>query len=65
MDQLKQEVEKNSVKVFDNLFQDLQAIFDKADKRKLSPFMKLFWKEQLNCVSMSSNQVCCHPMTTQ
>ena len=59
---LQSSIDNNSVKVTDDLDQDLKAIFNKCDKRKINDFMKLFWEEQIKSLSKSASQVRYHPM---
>ena len=59
IEELQYEIKKHSVTVTPDLHTDLQDIFNNCDKRKISPFMKLFWEEQLK---KSASQVRYHPM---
>ena len=62
IEELQYEIKKHSVTVTPDLHTDLQDIFNNYDKRKISPFMKLFWEEQLKSINMSASQVRYHPM---
>ena len=58
--QIKEELVKLSVPVSDDLNNDFQSIFNNCDH--ISPFMKLFWQEQLKYINSSPKQVRYHPM---
>jgi len=60
--ELKELIEKQGVKVDKTLHQDLQSKFQSVDQRKLSPFLKLFWEEQLKYLQEHPSQVRYHPM---
>ena len=45
IEELQSEIKKHSVTVTPGLHTDLQDIFNNCDKRKISPFMKLFWEK--------------------
>ena len=62
IEELQNEIKKHSVIVSADLHTDLQDIFNKCDKRKISPLMKLLWEEQLKNINMSASQVRYHPM---
>ena len=62
IEELQYEIKKHSGTVTPDLHNDLQDIFNNCDKRKISPFMKLFWEEQLKSINMSASQVRYHPM---
>ena len=60
--ELQDKIKKHSVTVTSDLHTDLQSIFNNCDKRQISPFMKLFWDEQVKSLNMSASQVRYHPM---
>ena len=62
IESVKQELEKASVPVQKHLDKDLQDIFNQCDKRRISPFMKLFWEEQMKYLQSSPSQARYHPM---
>ena len=44
--QLQKEISKASLPVSADLSNDFKSIIFETDKRKISPFMELFWEEQ-------------------
>ena len=46
--QLQEEISKASLPVSTDLSNDFKSIIFKTEQRKISPFMRLFWKEQQN-----------------
>ena len=44
--QLQEEISKASLPVSADLSNDFKSFIFETDQRKISPFMKLFWKEQ-------------------
>ena len=46
--QLQKEISKASLPVSTALSDDFKSIIFKTEQRKISPFMRLFWKEQQN-----------------
>ena len=60
--ELKELINKQAVKVDETLHQDLQSIFQSIDKRKVNPFLKLFWEEQIKYIQEHPSQVRYHPM---
>ena len=60
--ELRNELTKSAVPVTSNLDGDLKNIFKSCDERKLSPFMKLFWEEQMKYLQCPSSEVRYHPM---
>ena len=59
--QMKEELIKLSVPVSEELSNDFKSIFNNCT-RNVSPFMKLFWEEQLKYIKSSPNEVKYHPM---
>ena len=57
VESLRKNIERNSVKVDDSLHGDLQSIFNSCDERKLTPFLKLFWTEQMKYLQTNPSQV--------
>ena len=43
---LQEEISKASLPVSAGLSNDLKSLILETDQRKISPFMRLFWKEQ-------------------
>ena len=60
--QLREELEKSSIKTSDTLNNDLTSIVSNADPSKVSPFMKFFWEEQQKYIKCSSTGIKYHPM---
>uniref|UniRef100_A0A7M5UX08 THAP-type domain-containing protein n=1 Tax=Clytia hemisphaerica TaxID=252671 RepID=A0A7M5UX08_9CNID len=54
---LQNELDRKSVIVNKELHQDLKSIFDQTDQRRISPFMKLFWEEQMKYLKQHPTQV--------
>ena len=46
--QLQEEISKASLPVSTDLSNDFKSIIFKTEQRIISPFMRLFWKEQQN-----------------
>ena len=61
IDNLQKSIEKNAVPVANDLHKDLQSIFS-SSPRQITPFMKLFWEEQMKYIGSSSSGVRYHPM---
>ena len=59
---MKEEIIQNSLKVDDNISNDLISIMSGADKSRIPPFMKLFWEEQQKYLSTSKTSVRYHTM---
>ena len=59
---MQKEISQNSVSVDNNLGDHFISIMSGADKSKISPFMKLFWKEQQKYLCSSKTNVRYHPM---
>ena len=59
---LKTEIESKSVPVSDQLNTDIQSIMKQASPQSVSPFMKLFWQEQLKYIDTAKKGVRYHPM---
>ena len=53
--------DNSSVPVNEDFNNDFQFIFRNCDQNKISPFMKLFWEEQIKYLN-SSSQIRYHPM---
>ena len=62
VEKIKEELLKSSLPVQKDLDQDLQDIFNSVDERKISPFMKLFWEEQMKYLKSTPSQARYHPM---
>ena len=60
--ELQQELSKSSLKVSENLGEDLTSIMAGADQRDIPPFMKFFWEEQQKYIKYSSRGIRHHPM---
>ena len=60
LEKIKRELEKRSVEVDMQLGDDLETIFSSA--KEVTPFMKLFWKQQMETRKASSKNVRYHPM---
>ena len=58
---LQSEIDNSSVPVNEDFNNDFQFIFRNCDQNKISPFMKLFWEEQIKYLN-SSSQIRYHPM---
>lgn len=54
---LQASIEKKSVKVNTDLHDDLQLMFQGVDQRKISPFLKLFWEQQMVYLKQNPKQV--------
>ena len=55
--ELQQELSKSSLKVSENLGEDLTSIMAGADQRDIPPFMKFFWEEQQKYIKCSSRGI--------
>jgi len=55
--QLRATIEQKSVKVEKSLHSDLQDMFKTIDQRKLSPFLKLFWEQQMDYIQQNPTRV--------
>ena len=55
--ELKASIKKKAVKVEDTLHSDLQEMFSKIDQRKITPFLKLFWEQQMDYLQKNPTQV--------
>ena len=53
---IKEELLKSSLLVQKDLDQDLQDVFNSVDERKISPFMNLFWEEQMKYLKSTPSQ---------
>ena len=62
INELKQAIEKSSVKVSEELSEDLVTIVSNADHSKMPPFMKFFWEEQQKYLRASPRGIRYHPM---
>ena len=60
--QLQQEISKASLPVSGDLSTKFESIILEIDKRKISPFMRLFWEEQQNYLQSSPSNVKYPPM---
>ena len=57
-----QEVPKSSLKVSENLGEDLASITGGAGKRDIPTFTKFFWEEQQKYIKCSSQRIRYHPV---
>ena len=48
--QLQEEISKASLQVSADLSNDFKSIIFETDQIKISPFMRLFWEEQQQCL---------------
>ena len=60
--ELQQELLKSSLKVSENLGEDLTSIMVGADQRDIPPFMKCFREELQKYIKCSSRGIRYHPM---
>ena len=49
-----------SLPVSADLSNDIKSIILETDQRNISPFMRLFWKEQQKCLQSSQNNATYH-----
>ena len=61
LEEMKIEIQKNSVEVGHDLSNDFTSIFSNADK-EVTPFMNLFWQQQKKLFTSSGTGVRYHPM---
>ena len=54
---LRSAIERKSIKVNTNLHSDLQKMFESINERSLSPFLKLFWEQQMLYLEQNPTQV--------
>lgn len=54
---LQSSIERKSVKVNTDLHNDLQKMFEGVDQRNVSPFLKLFWEQQMAYLQQNPTQV--------
>lgn len=55
---LKASIEQKSVEVNEEMHSDLQSIFKVVEKeRKISPFLQLFWEQQMVYLQQNPKQV--------
>ena len=59
--ELRVAIEKSAIPISENLHNDLKDIFHHCDHRNITPFMKLFWEEQMKYVKSTPSQVRYHP----
>ena len=59
--QLQEEISKASLPVSADLSNDFKSIILETDQSKISPFIRLFWKEQ-KYLQSSQNNATYHPM---
>ena len=57
VNKLQASIESKSVKVNTDLHDDLQLMFKGVDQRKISPFLKLFWEQQMVYLQQNPKQV--------
>ena len=57
VNKLQASIESKSVKVNTDLHDDLQLMFKGVDQRKISPFLKLFWEQQMVHLQQNPKQV--------
>ena len=60
--ELQQELSKSSLKVSENLGEDLTSIMAGADQHDISPFIKSFWEEQQKYIKCSSREIRYRPV---
>ena len=60
--QLQEEISKASLPVSADLTYDFKSIIFETNRRKISPFMRLFWEEQQKYQQSSQNNATYHPV---
>ena len=58
---LQQELNASSLKVSNELDNDMKSIFSATNEKNISPFMKLFWSEQQKYLGKSTRGIRYHP----
>ena len=60
--QLQEEISKASLPVSADVSNDFKSIILETVQNKISPFIRLFWKEQQKYLQSSQNNATYHPM---
>ena len=62
MDNFKRKYQKHFLPVSADLGNEFESVILETDRRKISPFMRLFWEEQPKYLQSSQNNVKYYPM---